>query len=186
MTALLGISKAIDWFTTWLGRVMFWLTLLMVLVGAYNVITRYLGRSLGMQLSSNVYLELQTYMYDMVFMLGAAYVLKVDGHVRVDLIYSRFSERVRAWIDIFATVFLLFPFCALGIAFSQSYVARSWAQLEMSPNANGLPRYPIKTLIIVTFVLLILQGISEIIKKAAFLSGRLRPEPTARAHQESL
>ncbi len=172
MDILLRISRTIDAFSTAVGKIMWWLTALMVLIGAYNVITRYLGQYLGVQLSANVYLEMQTYAYDLVFLLGAAYVLKSDAHVRVDIIYTKLSARAKAWIDIFGTLVFLIPFCALGIWFSLGYVERSWAVLEQSPNPGGLPRYPIKTVIVIAFAMLILQGLSEIIKKAAFLAGR--------------
>ncbi len=180
MRFLLAISKGIDAVTSLIGRMMWWLTLFMVLIGAYNVITRYafgpiaviFGEDVAHVLSSNVYLELQTYAYNLVFLLGAAYVLKSDAHVRVDIVFSQLPARAKAWIDIIGTVLFLIPFCTLGIFFSQSYVARSWRQLEVSPNPGGLARYPIKTVIIMAFALLIAQGVSEIIKNAAFLAGR--------------
>lgn len=172
MSFLLGLSRSVDWFTEWLGRLMYWLTLFMVVVGAYNVITRYLGGAIGVQLSGNVYLELQTYAYDLVWLLGAAFVLRHDAHVRVDIFYASRGPRTKAAIDIFGALFLLIPFCALGMLFSWDYVARSWATLEVSNNPGGLARYPMKTVIIIAFALLILQALSETIKNIAFLSGR--------------
>ncbi len=171
MTILLGLARAIDTFSTALGKLMWWLAAAMVLVGAYNVITRYLGEYLGMQLSANVYLELQTYAFDLIFLLGAAYVLRADAHVRVDIIYSRLSPRSRAWVDIFGTFVFLIPFCIFGLYFCYGYVERSWSYLEQSPNPGGLPRYPIKAMMLACFALLILQGISEVIKNVAFLRG---------------
>lgn len=171
MKILLGVAGAIDGLSTAVGKLMWWLTAAMVLIGAYNVITRYLGQYLGMQLSANVYLELQTYAFDLIFLLGAAYVLRADAHVRVDIIYSRLGARARAWIDIFGTFAFLVPFCLLGLYLSIGYVERSWATLEQSPNPGGLPRYPIKTAIPVAFVMLMLQGASEVIKNTAFLRG---------------
>jgi TRAP-type mannitol/chloroaromatic compound transport system permease small subunit len=165
------IARAIDAFSVALGKLMWWVTAAMVLVGAYNVITRYLGHYLGVQLSGNVYLELQTYAFDLIFLLGAAYVLLTDGHVRVDIIYSRLSARARAWVDIFGTCAFLLPFCVFGLYFCYGYVERSWAYLEQSPNPGGLPRYPIKAMMLVVFAMLILQGISQLIKNVAFLRG---------------
>jgi len=173
----LAISRGIDTVATILGKIMWWLTLFMVLIGAYNVITRYafgviarlFGEGVAHVLSGNVYLEMQTYAYNLVFLLGAAYVFKADAHVRVDIIYSNLSRKAKAWVDIFGSVFFLIPFSLLGIFFSQSYVARSWRQLEVSPNPGGLARYPIKTIIVIAFALLITQAISEIIKNIAFL-----------------
>ncbi|MES1938751.1 tripartite AtP-independent periplasmic transporter subunit DctQ [Salinisphaera sp. T5B8] len=170
MNILLGVARAIDGFSTLVGRLMWWLTIAMVLIGAYNVITRYLGQYLGVQLSANVYLELQTYAFDLIFLLGAAYLLRVDGHVRVDIVYSRLGPRARAWIDIFGTLFFLVPFCIFGLYFCLGYVERSWAVMEQSPNPGGLARYPIKTVMLVAFAMLILQGVSEIIKNIAYLA----------------
>ena len=172
MTFLLRISKLIDAFTTRLGQVMWWLTLVMVLIGFVNVVTRYVGRALGISLGGTLYIALQTYAYDLVFLLGAAYVFRVDAHVRVDVIYSSLKRRTRALIDIFGILFFLFPFSYMGIYFSRSYVANSWRQLEVNRNAGNIPVYPIKTMIIVAFALLILQGVSELIKNIAFLQGR--------------
>ncbi len=169
MKILLGVARAIDGFSTAIGKCMWWLTVAMVLIGAYNVITRYLGQYLGVQLSANIYLELQTYAFDLIFLLGAAYVLRADAHVRVDIIYSRLSARARAWVDIFGTFAFLIPFCLLGLYFSLGYVERSWETLEQSPNPGGLPRYPIKAVILIAFAMLILQGLSEVIKNVAFL-----------------
>lgn len=180
MTFLLSLSRGIDWLTTAFGKVMYWLTLFMVLIGGFNVIARYaygpisraFGDDFAQQLSSNVYLELQTYAYNLVFLLGAAFVLNQNAHVRVDIIFTQLGPKARAWVDVLGTAFFLIPFSLMGIYFSQSYIARSWRQLEMSPNPGGLPRYPIKTIILIAFALLIVQGISEIIKNVAFIRGR--------------
>lgn len=172
MSILLAIARAIDVLSTAVGKLMWWLTVAMVLIGAYNVITRYLGSYLGVQLSANLYLEMQTYAFDLIFLLGAAYVLKADAHVRVDIIYSRLSDRARAWIDIVGTFVFLIPFCVFGFYYCLGYVERSWAVMEQSPNPGGLARYPIKTVILVAFVMLVLQGISEVIKNIAYLRHR--------------
>ncbi len=180
MKFFLAVARGIDSFTTIIGKLMWWLTLLMVLVGVYNVLTRYgysvvaavFGDAIAEKASGNFYLEMQTYAYDMVFLLGAAYVLRSDGHVRVDVVFSNLRRRVKAWIDIFATILFLVPFSLMGIYFSHRYVASSWRAHEMSPNPGGLARYPIKTVIVIAFALLIAQGISEVIKNIAFLSGR--------------
>lgn len=178
MSFLMGVSRGIDGVTTAIGRAMFWLTLIMVLIGAFNVVTRYVGRALGISLGGTLYIALQTYAYNLVFLLGAAYVFNRDGHVRVDILYANRSPRTKAWIDILGTLFFLFPFCALGLYLSWGYVLRSWQQGEVNINAGGLPVYPIKTAILLGFGLLILQGISEIIKRAALLRGHA-PPPTA-------
>ncbi len=177
MNFFLSISKAIDWFTTKLGQLMWWVSLVMVLVGAFNVITRYsfpflqsvLGSEIAGRLSGNAYLSLQTFAYNLIFMIGAAYVFKSDSHVRVDIVFSRLSQKAKTWVDILGTVFFLWPFCWMGIFFSRKYVASSWSKLELSGDPGGIPFYIVKTVIPIAFVLLIIQGLSELIKNIAFL-----------------
>ncbi|ADI15048.1 TRAP transporter small permease subunit [Truepera radiovictrix] len=181
MKGLLAVSRGIDALTTAVGRVMFWLTLVMVLIGAFNVITRYVGRAFNLSLGGTRYIVLQTYAYNLVFLLGAAHVFNRDGHVRVDILYANRSPRTKAWIDILGTLFFLFPFCVLGFYLSWGYVMRSWQQNEVNINAGGLPVYPIKTVILVAFALLVLQGVSEIIKRVAVLRGYPPPATAAPA-----
>ncbi len=179
MKFVLAISRGIDAVTKLLGQAAWWASLAMVLVGVENVVARYgyqwirrtFGDHVAAALSNNTYLEAQTALYNFVFLIGAAYLLQVDGHVRVDIVFSRLRARTKAIVDIVLTFVFLLPFCWMGIYFGNSYVARSWAQLEMSPNPGGLPRYPIKTMIIVAFALLIVQALSQMIKHAAFLRG---------------
>ena len=179
MKFLLAVTRGIDATTTLLGRATSWASLVLVLVGVHNVVARYgyqwIRRAFGDQvaaaLSNNTYLELQTLLYNVIFLIGAAYVLRIDGHVRVDILFSRLRARTRAWIDVLGTLFMLFPFAWMGLYFGHTYVARSWSQLEFSPNPGGLARYPIKTLIIVAFALLVVQGLSQLIKHLAFLGG---------------
>ena len=171
MNFFLGISAVIDWITTKVGQAMWWLTLFMVLVGFTNVVTRYVGRAMGVSLGGSLLIALQTYAYNLVFLLGAAYVFRKDAHVRVDIIYSSLSKRTRAGIDIFGILVFLIPFAMMGIYFSLGYIETSWRQMEVNRNAGGIPVYPIKTAIIVAFVMLIFQAISELIKNIAFLGG---------------
>src|SRR5690606_19263900 len=107
-------------------------------------------------MTGNLYLELQTYAFDLVFLLGAAFVLRVDGHVRVDILFSNLKQRHKAVVDLIGTWLFLVPFTLMGMIFSVPYVRRSWQQLEMSPNPGGLARYPLKTVIIVAFGMLLL------------------------------
>lgn len=180
MKVLLAIAKAIDSFTYWLGYAMGWVSLAMIFIGALNVITRYayrpiaaaFGRGVAERLSGNVYLELQVYAYTMVFLLGASYVLKSNAHVRIDILYSRLSAKVRAWVDVFGALFFLLPFSLLAIYYSYGYVMSSWQRLEMSPNPGGLPVYPLKSMILAAFILLIAQALSDTIKNIAFIAGR--------------
>jgi len=183
---LLRLSRAIDAFNNWIGRLTLWLVPLMVLVGAWNVVGRYLGRSLGENLSSNAWLEAQWYLFDLVFLLGAAYALLHNEHVRVDVLYMRWPPRRRALANLIGSLVFLIPFCLMVILFSWEAIADSWAILEASPDPEGLPRYPIKSMVLVSFVLLILQGISEAIKQAAILTGHLEPTALEEAHDAGL
>ncbi|MEO0455077.1 MAG: TRAP transporter small permease subunit [Cyanobacteria bacterium P01_A01_bin.114] len=169
MQTLLKIARVIDRITGLIGRLAYWLVLLMIGVGAWNVVGRYLGNLVGQNLSSNALIETQWYLFDLVFLLGAAYTLRHDGHVRVDVFYARWQGKRRALANLLGTLVFLIPFSALVIYFSWGAVLKSWAILETSPDPGGLPRYPIKSMIIVSFALLILQGISEAIKNLAVL-----------------
>lgn len=172
MKAVLGIARFIDALNTGIAYVMQWLSLVMVLLGAYNVVTRYVGRAIGVSLGGAMYTVLQTYAFDLIFLLAAGWVLKIDGHVRVDILYANLSERARLWIDLFGTVVFLFPFTYMGFMLSLPYVSRAWQRMEVNVNAGYLPVYLIKTVIPVAFVLLALQGVSQVIKLIAALSGK--------------
>ena len=171
------LSSRIDQVSEWLGRAVAWLTLVMILIGAFNAIVRYLGRYIGWNLSSNAYLELQWYLFSLIFLLGASHTLRRDAHVRVDVIYGRLSGRAKAWIDLIGTLVFLIPFSVFGLWVSWPSVRNSWRIFEGSPDPGGLPRYPIKTVILIAFALLIAQGVSEAIKAARRLSGA-EPEST--------
>jgi TRAP-type mannitol/chloroaromatic compound transport system permease small subunit len=166
------IADAIDGLNDRVYALIRWLVLAMIGVGAYNAVARYVTRWTGVALSSNALYELQWYMFSVIFLLGAAYALKQDAHVRVDVVYARLSERGRAWIDVLGTVFFLVPFCVLMLVTSWPAVRNSWAVLEVSPDPGGLPRYPIKTLILACFALLLLQACAQLIRKVAVLRGR--------------
>lgn len=169
MERWLKLARAIDRLNLWVGRLVYWLVLLMVLVGAYNAVVRYLDRYTGIGLSSNFYIELQWYLFSLVFLLGAAYALQRDAHVRVDVFYGRLSPRARAWINLLGTVLFLLPFCGLVLWVSWGWVVNSWVVREMSPDPGGLPRYPLKAMLPVAFVLLVLQGVSILIHQIARL-----------------
>ncbi|MEX0270877.1 TRAP transporter small permease subunit [Leptolyngbyaceae cyanobacterium UHCC 1019] len=176
---LLKLSQAIDRVTNVLGRFSAWTVILTIAVGFYNVVARYIGRFIGLKLSSNALIELQWYLFSLTFLLGFAYILKQGANVRVDFLYARWSEKRRALVDFLGTVFFLIPFCLLGIWVSANPVLQSWGLLpdgslgswELSPDADGLPRAPIKTMIIVAFFLLLAQAISQAIKYLAILKG---------------
>lgn len=149
-----------------------WLTLAMILLGAFNAIARYLTRWSGVSLSSNAFFDLQWQMFSLVFLCGIGYVLREDQHVRVDALHARFSERTRLWIDLIGGVLFLIPFCILMLITSYPAVRNSWVVREGSSDPGGLVRYPIKGMILIGFLLLLLQGIAEVIRKATALKGR--------------
>jgi TRAP-type mannitol/chloroaromatic compound transport system permease small subunit len=171
MDRWLAWARRIDRFSEWSGRALYWLTLGMVAVGAFNAIARYFDRYTGLGLSSNMWIELQWYLFSLVFLLGAAYTLKEDAHVRVDVLYTQLSRRGKAWINILGTVLFLIPFCALILWMSIPFVTNSWAILEGSPDPGGLPRYPIKTVIPLALLLVMLQGVAILIRETAVLRG---------------
>lgn len=159
------VAATIDRITAGTGRIVGWLAVVMVVLGAFNAIARYLGRFTGRNLSSNAYLEAQWYLFSLIFLLGAAYALQRDAHVRVDVLFARFSDTVRAWINILGTIFLLIPFCIFVLWSSWPAVRNSWSIREVSPDPGGLPRYPLKAVILLCFLLLLLQAVSELIKE---------------------
>ncbi|MCB0718076.1 MAG: TRAP transporter small permease subunit [Bacteroidetes bacterium] len=137
----------------------------MIFLGAFNAIVRYLDRYTGLGLSSNTYIELQWYFFAGVFLLAAAATLKSDSHVRVDVFYGRLSQRGQAIVDLLGSLFFLIPFCVMMLIVSWPTVSNSWSILEQSPDPGGLPRYPIKTIIPIAFLLLLLQGIALLMRQ---------------------
>jgi len=179
MHSLKRLAAAVDGLNNRIGASIRWLSLIMILIGAFNAIARYLTRYTGLALSSNAYFDLQWYLFSLIFLLGAAYGLEHDVHVRVDVLYSRLSRKARAWIDLAGTVLFLIPFCVLMLWVSWPAVRNSWAIHETSPDPGGLPRYPIKTVILLSFVLLLLQAFSQLVKQIETLRGA-GAEPEAR------
>lgn len=171
----------------WIGRAVYWLVLFMTLVAAYNAIGRVLDRHARTSISSNFYLELQWYMFSLVFLFGAAYTLRHDAHVRVDVFFGNLRERSKAWIDLLGSTLFLIPFCLILLYVSLPFVSSSIRIMEMSPDPGGLPRWPIKLAIPIAFGLLALQGASQAIKNLAFLTGVTQardPEAAVKAGQE--
>jgi len=171
--ALLGISRAIDALTTHLGRAVYWLVLVAVLISSGNATVRY-----ALNISSNAWLELQWYLFSAVFLLCASYTLLHNEHIRIDIVAGRLARRTQHSIDVFGHVVFLIPLCALMLYEAWPYFWLSFASGEMSGNAGGLIRWPAKLLIILGFALLLLQGVSELIKRVAVLRG-LIPDPHA-------
>jgi TRAP-type mannitol/chloroaromatic compound transport system permease small subunit len=164
MSVLLGLSRAIDWVNAQFGVIANWLVLLACLISAGNAGMRYL-----FSVSSNGWLEIQWYMFAGMVLLGAPFTLKMNEHVRVDLVYGLVSERTRIWIDIICGFLFLLPICIILTYFTWPWFVESWNINEASSNAGGLVRWPVKLLLPVGFALMALQGISEIIKRIAAL-----------------
>ena len=186
LRALLRISNFIDGMSERIGGVSVPLVVITVVIGFYNVVVRYLGQYIGVQLSSNLFIELQWYLYSLIFLLGFAYILKNGINVRVDFIYANWSPQRKALVDFWGHLLLLVPYCIIGIWVSVNPVLTSWRQWEQSPDPDGLPRAPLKTMIIVAFVFLLLQTISELIKLYAIWRGAEDAAEIAVEPQEAL
>ena len=172
MAAVRWLVAGIDRVNGTIGRGVSWCALLMVIAGGGNAILRYLGRLVGHNLSSNAALELQWYLFSALFLLAAAWTLQQDRHVRVDVLYGRLGPRGRAWIDLLGTVLFLLPFCLFALWVSFPSVAESWRLREQSIDPGGLPRYPVKTLLLVGLWMLVAQGLAQLLRNAAGLLGR--------------
>ena len=174
MGSLLRLSRWIDALNERVGRSVYWLVLLVVLISAGNAIIRK-----TFSISSNAWLELQWYLFSAIFLLGAGFTLLRNEHVRIDIVAGRFSAKGQAWIDVFGTIFFLLPMAVMIAWLSWPFFTIAWINNEVSGSAGGLTLWPARILIPVGFVLLVLQGISELIKRIAFLAGR-GPDPVQR------
>ena len=176
MNALLKLSKLIDGLTERVGKSIIWLVLVVTLISAGNAVMRY-----TINYSSNAFLEIQWYLFGMIFLLGAGYTLMRNEHVRIDVISGKFSKRGQTWIDIFGIVFFLMPMAIAIMWMSWPIFLLALKNSEYSANAGGLIVWPARLMIPVGFFLLVLQGVSELIKRIGFLQG-LCPDPTERLH----
>jgi TRAP-type mannitol/chloroaromatic compound transport system permease small subunit len=166
MKALLRFSAIVDEVNSWIGRKVAWLGLVAVLVCTANATARY-----AFNMASNAWLELQWYLNAAVFLLVAGYTLKRDVHVRIDVIAGKLSQRARAWIDIVGGLLFLLPAVTIIAWYSWPTLVQSWEIQEYSSDPGGLIRWPVRLLIPVSFTLLGLQGLSEVVKRVAFLRG---------------
>ena len=171
MKLLLALSRAIDALNERLSWIADWLVFLSCLISAGNAFSRY-----AFSISSNAWLEIQWYMFGAVVMLGASYTLKRNEHVRVDIVYSNLSTRRQIGIDIFGGVLFLLPATLILTYLSWPVFYNSWVEGEISGNAGGLIRWPIKIFLPLGFALLSLQGISELIKRIAMLTGHMKAD----------
>lgn len=179
MGILLKISKLIDALNEWIGKLTMWLVLAAVVISAGNAVMRK-----AFNLSSNAYLEVQWYLFAAVFMLGVGYVFLHNGHVRIDFVSSRLSTRTNAIIDALGIVVFIFPLCVILIDLSWPYFMRAYDSGEMSENAGGLIRWPVLLLIPLGFAILMLQAVSELVKRIAYLMGLL-DSPFTYGHDKS-
>lgn len=167
MSFLLKISRLIDGLTDLIGKLAMWLILATTLISAGNAIIRKIFGT-----SSNAWLEIQWYLFAAVFMLGSGYAFLRNAHVRIDFISSKFTDRTRNWIDIGGILVFLFPLCYMMVTLGWPLFINALESGEMSSNSGGLIRWPVYALIPLGFALLFVQGISELIKRFAFLNGQ--------------
>ncbi|MGE5171094.1 MAG: TRAP transporter small permease subunit [Rudaea sp.] len=179
MNALLALSRAIDAVTERVGRLVYWLILVVVLISAANAVVRK-----AFNFSSNAYLEIQWYLFSVIFLFGAGYTLLHNDHVRIDIIAGRLSRRAQNWIDVVGILLFLMPMSFVIMWLSWPLFVDSWVRHEVSTNAGGLIIWPARLMVPVGFALLIFQGVSELIKRIAFLAGRI-PDPLERHHGKS-
>ncbi len=172
MKLLLRLSGLIDALNERVGKLTYWLILAAVLISAGNAIARY-----SLNLSSNAWLEIQWYLFSAVFLFCAGYTLLHNQHVRIDVITARLSKRAQTWIDILGTLFFLLPMAIAIMWMSWPVFVDAYRSDEVSTNAGGLPVWPGRLMLPVGFLLLVLQGLSELIKRIAFLRG-LIPDPS--------
>src|SRR3954452_19716314 len=166
MKALLGLSRAIDALNEQVGRLVYWCVLIMVLVSAANATSRY-----ALNMASNAWLELQWYLFAVVFLLCAGYTLLHNEHIRIDVVSSHLSRRAQMWIDVFGILVFMLPMTLFIMWLSWPIFMNAWTSGEISGSAGGLIRWPARLLVPAGFFLLSLQGISELIKRIAYLKG---------------
>ncbi len=177
MRTLLKFSTFIDNITEYFGKASAFCVLLTIAIGFYNVIARYIGRFVGVKLTTNMLIELQWYLFSLTFLLGFAYILKHGENVRVDFLYAKWTQKTKAWVDLIGHALFLVTFCIIGLYVTTHPVLQSWGRLpdgtygtwELSPDPDGLPRAPIKSMILTGFGMLLLQTFSEIIKNISII-----------------
>lgn len=179
MNALLAFSRAVDKLNERIGSVIYWLVLAAVLISAANAVVRKV-----FNMSSNAFLEIQWYLFSAIFLFCAGYTLLKNQHVRIDVITGRLSKRAQAWIDILGTLFFLMPMAILIMVLSWPVFIQAFERGEVSTNAGGLIIWPARLMVPIGFLLLVLQGWSELIKRVAFLKG-LIPDPFEKQNEKT-
>ena len=179
MQMFLALSRAIDWINESIGKAVGWLILISIFVSAGNATIRKIAPAY----SSNAWLELQWYLYGAAFMMAAAYTLKQNEHIRIDILYGMWSRKAQHRIDLFGHVFFLLPFVTLMVWLLVPYVTRSFNSGEYSSNSGGLILWPAKALLLIGFAQLLAQAFSEIVKKIAVMRGLIEdPTPFVSSH----
>jgi TRAP-type mannitol/chloroaromatic compound transport system permease small subunit len=179
LNALLALSRAIDKLNERIGLTVSWLVLAAVLISAANAVVRK-----TFNVSSNSFLEIQWYLFSVVFLFCSGYTLLRNQHVRIDVIAGRLSPQAQAWIDILGTIFFLMPMALTIMWLSWPVFVQAYQRGEVSTNAGGLLIWPARLLVPIGFFLLVIQGASELIKRVAFLKG-LIPDPAQKQHEKS-
>lgn len=179
MQALLRLSRGIDGLNAWVGKYVIWLILAATVISGVNAVVRKV-----LHTSSNAFLEVQWYFFAASFLLAAGYTLLEKEHVKVDVINARLSLRTRVWIDVLGFALFLTPMCALVLYYGVPFFLQAWNTGEMSSNAGGLIRWPVYLMMPLGFGLLLLQGLSELIKRIAFLMG-LIDDPTVKIMEKT-
>lgn len=179
MGGLLRLSRGVDWLNEQVGKWVIWLILASTVVSGVNAVVRK-----AFSISSNAYLEVQWYLFAAAFLLAAGYTLLHGEHVKIDVISSKLSKRKQIWIDVIGFSFFLLPMCITILYYAVPFFLQGYRSGEMSSNAGGLIRWPVYLMMPIGFTLLLLQGLSELVKRIAFLRG-LIPDPTAKAHEKT-
>lgn len=179
MQALLKLSKLIDGLSSWIGKYAIWLILASTVISGINAVVRK-----AFNTSSNAYLEVQWYLFAASFLIVAGYTLLNQEHVKIDVVSSRLSKRGQIWIDVIGFTLFLIPLCVTILWFSIPFFLQGYVSGEMSSNAGGLIRWPVYAMIPLGFSLLLLQGVSELIKRIAFLMGLIE-DPTHKKEEKT-
>jgi len=179
MHLLLKFSNAVDWLNRQIGKYAIWLILASTVISGVNALVRKIFNT-----SSNAFLEVQWYLFAAAFLLAAGYTLLNNEHVKIDVIYSKFSRTKQIWIDIIGFTFFLTPVCLAVLWYSMPFFLKGYHSGEMSNNAGGLIRWPVYALMPLGFTLLMLQGWSELIKRFAFLQGLIE-DPAVKREEKS-
>ncbi len=182
MQALLRVSRMIDTFTAAIGKLIAITVMLLVLLGVFNVVTRYIGPLVGRNLYTQAAAEAQNYLFSLTFFLGFAYLLQRNGNVRVDFLYGKWDGKRRARVNLIGHLLFLIPFCVLALYVGWPVAMRTFRTGETTGNAGGLQLYPLWFMFIGGLVLLLLQAVSEVIKHSAVLAG-LRTDETQTAEE---